>query len=145
LANGLHGRTYGIEVEATYQASDRWRLNAGYTFLTLSLEQATWSTDTAGERLEGDSPRHQSFVRSSLALPHQLALDVTARYVGNLSNQEVPAYVTADARLGWQVTAGLQLDILGQNLLDPQHPEFGTPASRREVRRALQGRVTWRP
>ena len=91
---------------------------------------------------EGDSPRHQFFVRSSFTLPREVALDLTVRYVGELLNQQVPAYTTADARLAWQPTSALELAVVGQNLLDPRHPEFGAPASRREVERSLYGKVT---
>ena len=101
-------------------------------------------TDLTAAGQEGDSPQHQSFIRSSLSLPHQLAFDVTARYVGNLPHQQVPAYATSDVRLGWQATEGVELEIVGQNLFDPRHPEFGTPAARREVERSLRGRATWR-
>lgn len=143
LANGLHGRTDGIEVEAAYQVSRPWRVNAGYTFLELDLDRAAWSTDVTGKGQEGDSPRHQSFLRSSLALPHQLELDLTARYVGKLPNQQVPAYTTGEAHLSWQATAALELEIVGRNLMDPRHPEFGTPANRREVPRSIEGRAQW--
>ena len=97
----------------------------------------------ASERQSGDSPRYQSFLRSSLVLPRGITLDAAARYVGNLPNQQVPAYATADARVNWQAAGGLELEMIGQNLLAPQHPEFGSPTSRREVRRSLEGRVRW--
>jgi iron complex outermembrane recepter protein len=144
LANGLKGQTYGLEVEATYQPSDKWRLNPGYTFLRLDLDTTPGSTDMTQSRQEGDSPRHQFFVRSSLTLPREVTLDVDVRHVGELSNQKVPAYTTADARLAWQSTSALELAIVGQNLLDPHHPEFGMPSTRREVERSFWGKVTCR-
>jgi iron complex outermembrane receptor protein len=144
LANGLEGRTYGVEWEATYQPSSRWRVNAGHTFLRLDLDAIPGSTDTTAHRQEGDSPRHQAFARSSFTLPRDVGLDVTVRYVGELPNQRVPAYATADARLAWQPTSAIELSVVGQNLFDPRHPEFGTPATRREVERSLYGKVTCR-
>ena len=144
LANGVRGHTYGVELEATYQASSACRVNAGTTFLRIDLEREASSTDATAEALEGDSPRHQSFVRSSFSLPHQIALDLTTRYVGNLTNQRVPAYATGDARLSWQPASRIELEILGRNLFAPQHPEFGTPSSRREVPRSVVGRARWR-
>ena len=144
LANGLEGRTYGIETELTYQASGRWRLNAGHTYLHMDLDAAPGSTDPTAHQQEGDSPRHQAFARSSLTLPRDVAVDVTVRYVGALTNQKVPAYTTADARLAWQSTSAIELAVVGQNLFDPRHPEFGLPATRSEVARSLYAKVTCR-
>jgi iron complex outermembrane receptor protein len=52
--------------------------------------------------------------------------------------------VALDVHLGWRPTKNLELSIVGQNLLDPQHPEFGTPATRTEVQRSVYGKVTCR-
>src|SRR6185295_8850571 len=101
LANGLEGRTYGVEAEATCQVISKWRLNAGYTFLRLILDVDPTSTDTGSERQEGDSPRHQGFLRSSLKLSHGITVDAAARFVGRLPNQNVPGNTVCDARLAW--------------------------------------------
>jgi iron complex outermembrane receptor protein len=142
LANGLKARTYGLETEASYQVSDAWRLRAGYTYLELNVERTPGTTDFSGVRQEGDSPQHQSFIRSSLSLTEKLALDLSTRYVGNLPNQRVPAYATGDARLGWQLTDRFELELVGRDLLDPQHPEFGGPSNRREIQRSFHGKAT---
>ena len=144
LGNGFKGQTYGVEGEATCQISSQWRLNPGYTFLRLDLDTTPGSTDTTQSRQEGDSPRHQFFIRSSLTLPREVALDITVRHVGELTNQRVPAYTTADARLACQPTPAIELALVGQNLFDPRHPEFGSPAARREVERSLYGKATCR-
>jgi iron complex outermembrane recepter protein len=142
LGNGIEGRGYGVEGEATWQVADGWRLNPGYTFLRLDLDTTPASTDTSSVLQEGDSPRHQFFVRSSFTLPRALSLDLTVRGVSELTHQKVPAYATADARLAWQATPAIELSVVGQNLLQPRHPEFGLQAGPREVPRGIYGRVT---
>jgi iron complex outermembrane receptor protein len=144
LGNGLDGHTYGLETEASYQVSDAWRVSAGYTYLKLDLERSPGSTDVTSESQEGDSPQHQSFLRSSLALTREIALDLTTRYVGNLSNQRVPAYTTGDAHLDWRGNNHFELELVGRDLFAPQHPEFGLPANRREVPRSFYGKATCR-
>jgi len=37
-----------------------------------------------------------------------------------------------DTRLGWNPSPSLELAIVGRNLLDKQHPEFGGPGPTRE-------------
>jgi len=142
LANGFKGQTYGVEGEATCQLSERWRLKPGYTFLRLDLDTTPGSTDTTQRYQEGDSPRHQFFIGSSFTLPRGLTVDVTVRHVAELPNQQVPAYTAGDARLAWQPTSAVELALVGQNLFDPRHPEFGRPGTRREVRRSLYGKAT---
>ena len=38
----------------------------------------------------------------------------------------IPSYVSLDARLGWRAGERLTLSLVGRNLLDDHHPEFGT-------------------
>ena len=140
LANDLHGETYGAEVSATLEATKGLRLSGGYTFLRMILRS---DTDTSTVKQSGDSPRHQWFARSSLTLPHGIEVDAGVRYVGELPNQKIPSYLATDARLGWRPVPSLEISAVGQNLFDSRHPEFGTPASRKEVERSLYGRATW--
>jgi iron complex outermembrane receptor protein len=144
FANGLKGKSYGVELEASYQPITRWRLNAGYTLFHLSLSRGPGSTDTTQVRQEGDSPRHAAFLESRLDLPRGIELDTRIRYVDALPNQSVPRYVAFDARLGWHASKNLEISVVGSNLADPEHPEFGTPAARREIRRSVYGKVTCR-
>jgi iron complex outermembrane recepter protein len=142
LANTLEGYGYGFEAEATVQVTRWWRLNPGYTFLRLELDRTAHSTDISQEQQERDSPRHQFFIRSALSLPLETTADIVVRYVGELPNQQVPAYTTADTRLAWQTATGVEVALVGQSLLDTSHAEFGRPSGRREVRRSLYGKVT---
>ncbi|HXI82641.1 MAG TPA: TonB-dependent receptor [Verrucomicrobiae bacterium] len=144
IANGLEGESYGVELEVTRQILSGWRLNAGYTFFDLQLHTKPGSTDTTQEGQEGDSPRQQAFIKSSMDLPHRVEFDCVLRYVDELPHQQVPQYVALDVHLGWRATKNLELSIVGQNLLDPQHPEFGMPATRTEVQRSVYGKITCR-
>ena len=142
LGNGLDGRTYGVEVEAAWQASSRIRMSAGYTLLRLILDVEATSTDTGSEKQEGDSPRHQAFIRSSLDLPHAVALDVSVRFVDQLRNQQVPSSTVCDARLAWKPAKSAEVAVVGQRLFDPKQPEFGAPSARREIGRSIYGKVS---
>lgn len=141
LANGLDGRAYGVEADADWQVARPWRVAFGYTFFRLILDVESSSTDTQQERQEGDSPRHQAFVRSSLSLPHALALDTSVRFVDKLPNQQIPAATVCDARLSWRPAKATEIAVVGQGLFDSRHPEFGKPATRHEVARSLYGTI----
>jgi hypothetical protein len=56
----------------------------------------------------------------------------------------VPSYSSLDLRLGWGLRPGWELSVIGQDLLQGSHPEFGTPGPRRiEYQRGIHVRSTW--
>ena len=84
-------------------------------------------------------------VHSSWDLPRRFEIDAIVRYVSRLPNPSVPSYLELDLRLGWRAMKDLEFDVVGRNLLDRSHPEFGANSPlRREVERSVYGRVTWR-
>jgi iron complex outermembrane receptor protein len=143
FGNKLSGETYGVELGATWKAADWWTIRAAYTFLEEQLHTDSSSTDTNSELSAGNNPHHQFYVRSSVDFPHRVELDCTLRYVDTLPNQNVASYLVADVRLGWRPTKQLELAVVGQNLLDNRHPEFGTGATRHEIQNGVYGKVTY--
>jgi iron complex outermembrane receptor protein len=77
-------------------------------------------------------------------LPHHLELDGNVRYVSALHTQNVPGYVAVDVRLAWRPTEQLEFAIVGQNLFDNQHPEFGAGVNRHEIQRGAYAMVTYK-
>ena len=145
ILNGLRAKTYGVEVSATWRAADWWQLRGGYTFLKKSILLGN-SQDLNRGRGEGNDPQHQFLVQSMINLPANLEFDSVLRYVDNLNQRGplVPSYVSLDLRLGWQLNPNWEFAIVGQNLLDKRHPEFGAPATRQEIPRSVYGKVTWK-
>ena len=93
---------------------------------------------------EGSSPHHQGMIQSSLDLPRKLEFDQTLRYESDLPAQQVRAYTTADVRFSWHATASLDLSVVGQNLLQPQHAEFGgDPGGLVGIKRTVYAKITW--
>jgi len=145
--NKLHGETYGIEFAPSWQVTDSWRLQAGYTFLQNQLHRDAGSGDTTSELDEGRNPHHQFSLRSSADLPHNLEVDCAVRYVESLPGFQIPSYIVVDVRLAWRPFKNFEVAIVGQNLLDDRHPEFQSlfiPIERTEVQHSVYGKVTWR-
>ena len=145
ILNRLRAKTYGVELSTTWQPLDWWRLRGGYTYLRKEIRLGD-SGDINRGRGEGNDPHHQFLVQSMVNLPADLEFDSVLRYVDNLNQRGalVPSYVSLDLRLGWRPTPNWEFAIIGQNLLDKQHPEFGAPAMRQEIPRSVYGKVTWR-
>lgn len=140
-SNDQSGHAYGAEAAVGIQCTEWWRIRTGYSWLRVDL------TRPAGPDPEGTSPQHQAFLVSQMELPHDLKLDVGIRFVDRLDSLAIPAYTAVDVRLGWRPRENLEVSVVGQNLFDDRHPEFGsssilgTVAS--EVPRGVYGSVTW--
>jgi iron complex outermembrane receptor protein len=145
ILNRLSGETYGVELSATWQPLEQWRLRGGYTYFRKKIF-FDGSLDVNDGRAEGNDPQHQFLVQSMINLPANVEFDSVLRYVDNLSQRgpRVPSYVSLDLRLGWRPTPAWEFAIVGQNLLDKRHPEFGAPATRQEIPRSVYGKVTWK-
>jgi iron complex outermembrane receptor protein len=134
-ANNLNGQSYGVEIGSTVKPTDWWSVRAAYTYLQVQLQTDPGSTDTTSVATEGNDPQNQVYLRSSMDITRHLDLDCTLRYVSELSNQQIPGYVAVDVRLAWRPTENLEVALVGQNLFDNRHPEFGTGAGRHEIQR----------
>jgi len=83
-------------------------------------------------------------IQSSLDLPKGLEFDQALRYVSNLPAQGVRAYVTADVLFTWHAARSVDLSVVGQNLLQPHHVEFGgDPGGLAGMKRSVYAKINW--
>ena len=132
FGNGMQGTVRGLEMWGSYQASPTWRLHGGLTRLWQDFRSKPGSIDTANSvaATEGANPSRQWMLRSSLDLPRQMDLDITARYVSELALPLVPSYLAMDLRWAWRPRRDVEVSITGQNLLGPAHGEFTSESTR---------------
>ncbi len=147
VRNDMQGDAYGLELAADWRPVAGLRLAAAYTLLEMDLELLPGADDPAALAAEGESPRHQLHLRAAVDLSRDVELDLAGRWVDALPAHAIPSYAALDLRLGWEPVAGLELALVGQNLLDDEHVEFTpevltTPSVALE--RSLYGKVTWR-
>lgn len=144
IRNGMSGETYGVEAWGSYALTDWWRINAGLSMLNKNLEIDPGSDDVFGTNFAGNDPDLQASVRSLMDLGERAQLDLTARYVDELPDPRVPAYVAVDARIGYRLTDRLELSLSGTNLFD-DHVEFINPSlPARESARSFFLSARWR-
>jgi iron complex outermembrane receptor protein len=147
-ANGVEGHTIGAEIAPNWQITHWWQVRGSYSYLHMALKDAPGFTEDTGMLLEsylGSSPHHSVVFQSFLSLPKRFDLDATYRYVSGVPAEAVSAYQTGDVRLGWRLAEGLEFSVVGQNLLQPYHTEFGgDPGPLVEIKRSVYGKVTWR-
>ncbi|RJP22943.1 MAG: TonB-dependent receptor [Candidatus Omnitrophota bacterium] len=146
--NNMNGETYGMELAANIQPANWWSLHPAYTFLQIQLHTNSLSNDVLNYEIERQNPHHQFSLRSSMDLSKVVDFDLWLRYVDNIPQMNVPAYLTLDARLGWKPSETFELSIGVQNLFDDRHQEFGDPQLVRslasEVERNVYIKGEWR-
>src|SRR5437867_3935781 len=142
LGNKMEGTGNGLEAWGSYQAARNWRLSAGAFFLRQRLNLKPDSGD-ANVSAAGNDPKRQFMLRSSLDLPDSTELDIRVRYVSELPNPKVPAYTAFDMRIAWRLQRELELSVVGQNLIDSGHVEFGNPATASEMARGGYVKLKW--
>jgi len=146
-ANIIEGDTVGAEIAPDWKITHWWQVRGSYSYLDMALRDKSGFTDVGNllGSYEGSSPRHVVSLQSLLNLPKRFELDATYRYSSKLPEYSVDAYSTADVRLGWHVGESLDLSVIGQNLLQPSHAEFGgDPGPLVGIKRSIYGKITWR-
>ncbi len=143
--NGLLGNTTGFEIAPDWTPTRTWRLRGSYSYLHIDLNKRASSLDaSSANSTQGSSPHHQVAIQSSLDLPKKLEFDQTLRYVSSLPAQLVRAYTTADVRFSWHATRSLDVSVVGQNLFQPHHAEFGgDPGPLVGIERSAYIKLTW--
>jgi iron complex outermembrane receptor protein len=148
-SNSLEGEAHGAELQVDYRPLTRWQLAAGLAVLREHVRVRAGRTDFFNALDETEDPKHQFSLRSSLDLPKGIQFDTHFRWVGALRvnnggrPDKVPAYAELDARLTCPISVFADLSLVGQNLLDAQHPEYGPPSpAREELRRSVSLMLT---
>ncbi|MCP5245627.1 MAG: TonB-dependent receptor [Burkholderiales bacterium] len=133
---------FGFEIYGRWDASRRLRFMPSYSHLQIRNQAPL------GHEVEsGKDPRHQFTLRSQLDITHNIELDAFFRHIDKLPGLNVDSYQTLDLRLAWHPVAGLELSLIGQNLLQSHHLEYmpeiiqTVPA---QIQRSLYGRIIWR-
>ncbi|HEX7184167.1 MAG TPA: TonB-dependent receptor [Thermoanaerobaculia bacterium] len=144
FGNNLEADTWGAEIRGNYQPFSWWRMYISYAYFDRDFRFDPESRDLTGGLGEGNDPQNRAMLRSNFDLPGGVELDGWLRYVDELPFPAVPSYLELDLRVGWRPIPALELSLVGQNLLDEAHAEFGpaTP-TRQEVERGFYGKVTW--
>ena len=117
LENRRSGEDVGLEAVVDWETRPDWRQRLTYTFLQKNREAAS------APLVDSDYSRHNVTLRSQTDLPGRCALDGTARYVSGLSRTAVEGYATLDLRFAWKARPGVEVSLVGQNLLQGRHAE----------------------
>jgi len=145
IGNTLDARSSGLELSAVVQPFTRVRLTSNYSYLSVRITKTDSSRDVSNGISEGNDPHHLFSTRVAVDLPHALEVDAWIRHVSALPNPVVPAYTELNARFGWRPSRRVEVALVGQDLLNSSHPEFGPILPPRvEFQRSVRAVLTFR-
>lgn len=143
FANDQEAESAGLELSGHFYASDNWRLRGGYSYLRTKIWATRQTVTSFADDFEAIDPKSQFIFQSILDVSQHLDLDIAGRYVHRLERNDfaplVPSYFTFDARIAYEFN-NVIIALIGQNLAEKTHLEFGT----RKIPRSILGRVTCR-
>ncbi len=144
LTNSGSGTSYGAEISANWNVSSNWSLSGSYSLLKLDLESSSAFFAT-----EAESPNHQFNIASHYSFSEMLGWDVGLYYMDAIEpgTNSIPDYYRLDTSLSWEPVDGLELSVVGQNLLDNRHSEFEPfiyESSIKEIGRSVYGKALLR-
>lgn len=144
LVNQIRGHVNGVEAWGSWQATQDWRLAAGYLALRKNLMTTRGVPDPGGIANLGNDPREQWSLKSNYTLG-RAEFDLIVRHVGALPSPAVASYTAVDARLAFRLSPQLELSVLAQNLGDPRHVEFNAVSAASQIERRVFVQAVWRP
>ncbi|MDD5229166.1 MAG: TonB-dependent receptor [Methylococcales bacterium] len=126
--NNLYAQSFGTELSLNWQATEWWRNYLSYSFLNMDVKPYVGHTltfyDPVG--LEHSTPQHQVSLRTNFNVTQDIDFDVWWRYTDKIITNQRPiaGYFNTDTRIAWRPVKGLELSLIGQNLIQTQHLEY---------------------
>jgi iron complex outermembrane receptor protein len=148
--NAISGSTDGFEIAPTVSLRSWWKISGSYSFVTSGFAANGPTSDISSTgsvpTYEGSTPRSIIAIQSEFNLPHRFEFDQFYRFASRLPAQKVAAYQTMDLRLGWKFSDHFEASLVGQNLFQPFHFEWGTGDPSQPligIRRSAYLKLTW--
>jgi outer membrane receptor protein involved in Fe transport len=144
--NKAHAVTYGGELSLRWNASSRWRISPGYSYMHATLRQDPSSHGLASSTLDTGFPQNMFQLRSSLNLWRKTEFDQSLYYTARLPGGKIPGHARLDLRLARHFGESAEISLVGQNLLRPRSMEYGDSFAiiGTQAVRSVFGQIAWR-
>jgi iron complex outermembrane receptor protein len=144
--NKAHAVDYGGEVSLNWNATSRWRISPGYSYLHATVRQDPSSHGLASSAIATDFPQNMLEVRSLVNLSRNTEFDQSLYYTARLPGATLPGHARLDLRLAHQIGESMEISAVGQNLLRPRSTEYGDSIGLigTQSLRSVYGKITWR-
>jgi iron complex outermembrane receptor protein len=118
------GRTnaFGGEISAAWNTLDGLRVSAFLATTEANSRNFDAAEFSDGDTIEGQVPR----LRGGLTLGYEIVpgLELDTNLLYTQRRADIPRWWRLDARLAWHASDNTSVELVGQNLTDPHHPEY---------------------
>jgi outer membrane receptor protein involved in Fe transport len=144
--NNGRATDYGGEVSLNWNATSRWRISPGYSYLHAALRQDPSSQGSTSSTIATGFPQNTFQLRSLLNLSQTMEFDQSLYYTARLPGGTIPGHTRLDLRLSRRFGESAEVSIVGQNLLRPRTLEYGDASALlgTQAVRSVYGKITWR-
>lgn len=141
--NSGSAHSHGAELSGMWQPRPHWRVLGEVSYLDLNVVPSALAL---AKIIEGSSAQLHASLRSYLSLGEDWEIGVGLHYVDDLPALNVKSYVGAEVRVAKELSEGVELAIVGQNLWDDRHAEFrsGSFPIDSYIERSVYLSLTWR-
>ena len=141
FTNYQRGQTYGVETALNWTATENLKLGLSYSTLRMDLT----ATGPIREGIGRVDPEQQAGAKIFWTINNSWTLDSQVTYVDELPGMKVDSYTRLDINLGGRLTKSLRVNLVGQNILEKRHREFGEVGDLNlaEIERSVFAKLTW--
>jgi iron complex outermembrane receptor protein len=142
--NQAHAADYGGEVSLHWEATPRWRISPGYSYLHATLRLGP-SSQASGFSISDGFPQNMFQIRSLVNLTRRTEFDQSVYYTARLPGGAIPGHARLDLRLSRRIGESVGVSLVGQNLLRPRATEYGDSYGiiGTQSVRSVYGKITW--
>jgi iron complex outermembrane receptor protein len=144
--NQRFGESYGAELATTWNATSRWRLTGGYSWLRVETHSKPGDPSLDEVRTSSATPHHQWDIRSNFDLTRTIQIDTALYYYAAMPQTGIPQHLRGDLRIGWRPVSKIELSIGVQDAFAANHLEYESTRFNQtaQIPRNFYGKLTWR-
>jgi len=144
--NGTKAVDYGGEASLNWNATRRWRILPGYSYVHSTIRLNPGISGQSTSSVWQMFPQNMVQLRSQMNLVHGLEFDQSLYYTARLPGNSIPGDPRLDLRLSRRFGERTEASLVGQNLQRPRSMEYGNSwgVLGTYVERSIYGQITWR-
>jgi len=118
FTNADSAEAYGIEIAGAWQTNTKWKIDASYSWAKFD------PTGPNGGSIDGIDPERKWQIRSTYNFRDDLDFHQNLYYVDRIPQYTVDSYLRLDLGMTWRPNDTTEVNLWGQNLLEPSHEEY---------------------
>jgi len=111
----------GFELSTKIDATQNWQLSGSFSYLNLHIANPAVNVEFTAI---GTQPKDTFNIRSTYLFPHGIEMTNSLYYVNGFAVGDISGYYRFDTKLSYEIMKNMEVSLVGQNLLQPQHKEF---------------------